>query len=149
MLSFDQWITIGYFIITVVVLFVGTNIARSYIKIRKELNDLKNFELNVQVKDIDDGIKMLDKLIADTISDYVILHRSNNNVSDHINSEEEIKIVHEVADLVGKRISPTLLTKLQIYYNSATIPDVIGDKVFIQVSAFVIGNNSIKEDKKE
>ena len=47
-------------------------------------------------------------------------------------------------DKVSERISDTIYTKLELYYNSASVPDIVANKIYMSVMAYVIENNKTK-----
>lgn len=140
----DEILKIGYFIIAVLSFIVLANAIRSWIKVKKEQNDLKNFEINISNESTStDIIKILDGYIANIVQDYILLNRSAF-ANNYINSTEEIKIMKEISTLVARRFSPALYQRLRLYYNDNAISDVIGEKTYIQMSAYVAQNNSVK-----
>jgi hypothetical protein len=91
-----------------------------------------------------DVVDMLDKLIQDTLTEYILLNRAYEKTI-YINSDEENKIRSEVSDMVVTRLSPTLKNKLALYYNEYSISYILANKIYMAVLAYVLQNN--KEEK--
>ena len=66
----------------------------------------------------------------------------------YINQTEEREIVDRMIDKVSERISDTIYTKLELYYNSASVPDIVANKIYMAVMAYVIENNKTKTSVK-
>ena len=138
-----QWA--WYFLaVAIVVIFSGK--LNTWLAIKKETNNINAYNIHVTTPHDDEAVKILDKLIEDTMTDYLLLNRVFKERS-FINSSEEQKIVHEVTDLVSSRISPIILDKLNFIYNEDAIYEVIGKKTYIRVMSYVMDNNRVINNK--
>ena len=78
--------------ISIVFLYIVFIIGSNMIQIQKEKNDIKAFEIRVTTPNDIEVSNILDKLIEETLQDYVLLNRGfKRNEESHINSEEEKK----------------------------------------------------------
>lgn len=138
-----QW---AWYILAVTIVVVSADKINTWLAIKKEINNINAYEIRVTTPHDDEATKILDKLIEDTMTDYLLLNRAFKEKS-FINSAEEQKIVHEVTDLVSSRISPIVLDKLNFIYNEDAIYEVIGKKTYIRVMSYVMDNNRVNENK--
>lgn len=101
---------------------------------------LTRYQINVSSQ-IDGSIpQILDLIINDCFDDYKVKFLVPLNLG-HINSEEEDNIRRGLAEMVTARISNNTLEKLSVFYNIANIADIIADKIYINVMAYVIEHN--------
>lgn len=114
------------------------------IMIEKEKNNIRAFEVNVTTPNDNEALDALNKLIDDSLSDWIILNRGYKE-NEYINSEEEKNITKAIGELVNSRVSPILLDKLSFYYSTESLPEVIATKVYIKVLNYVITINRLKE----
>lgn len=136
-------ISILYFIYTIIISYIAYILLRDYIRIQKEKNDIRAFEIHSSTPNDADALEALDKLIESALTDYILLNRGFKSTNEaHINSEEEKQIANTVAEIVSKRISPILMDKLNFYYSEESLSEVIGTRVYIRVMSYVIDNNT-------
>ena len=133
-----------FLVVAVVIIFSGK--LNTWLAIKKETNNINAYNIHVTTPHDDEAVKILDKLIEDTMTDYLLLNRVFKEKS-FINSSEEQKIVHEVTNLVSSRISPIVLDKLNFIYNEDAIYEVIGKKTYIRVMSYVMDNNRVINNK--
>ena len=138
-----QW---AWYILAVTIVVVSADKINTWLAIKKEINNINAYEIRVTTPHDDEAVKILDKLIEDAVTDYILLNRAFKEKS-FINSAEEQKIVHEITDLVSSRISPIVLDKLNFMYNEDAIYEVIGKKTYIRVMSYVLDNNKINTNK--
>ena len=101
---------------------------------------LTRYQINVSSQ-IDGSIpQILDLIINDCFDDYKVKFLVPLNLG-HINSEEEDNIRRGLAEMVTARISNNTLEKLSVFYNIANIADIIADKIYINVMAYVVEHN--------
>lgn len=113
-----------------------------YHKHKKILEDLTKYEIDVGAT-IDEEIpKILELFVQSVFLDYQAKNLVNQEHI-YIQSDEEQKIVKEVATLCGERISPALVNKLSLFWNPEVIAAVIADKVYLTVVAYVAQNNAV------
>ena len=133
-----------FLVVAIVIIFSGK--LNTWLAIKKETNNINAYNIHVTTPHDDEAVKILDKLIEDTMTDYLLLNRVFKE-KNFINSSEEQKIVHEVTDLVSSRISPIILDKLNFIYNEDAIYEVIGKKTYIRVMSYVMDNNRVINNK--
>ena len=133
-----------FLVVAIVIIFSGK--LNTWLAIKKEANNINAYNIHVTTPHDDEAVKILDKLIEDTMTDYLLLNRVFKE-KNFINSSEEQKIVHEVTNLVSSRISPIVLDKLNFIYNEDAIYEVIGKKTYIRVMSYVMDNNRVINNK--
>lgn len=138
-----QW---AWYFLAVAIVIIFSGKLNAWLAIKKETNNINAYNIHVTTPHDDEAVKILDKLIEDTMTDYLLLNRVFKE-KNFINSSEEQKIVHEVTDLVSSRISPIILDKLNFIYNEDAIYEVIGKKTYIRVMSYVMDNNRVINNK--
>ena len=130
--------------ITLIVFIIAAIIfGFTFLLILREKNNIKSFEVNVTTPLDDEAIKSLDKMIEDAMVDYLVINYGWKQ-GNFINSEDEKKLISEIAQVIENRISPILLDKLSFYYSTDGISEVIANKVYIKVLSYTIDNNKVK-----
>ena len=89
----------------------------------------------------------LDKIIQQCFDEFILMNTGYQK-EHYINQTEEREIVNRMVDKVSERISDTIDTKLELYYNSASVPDIVANKIYMAVMAYVIENNKTKTSVK-
>lgn len=117
----------------------------TFLLILREKNNIRSFEVNVTTPLDDEAIKSLDKMIEDAMVDYLVINYGWKQ-GNFINSEDEKKLISEIAQVIENRISPILLDKLSFYYSADGISEVIANKVYIKVLSYTIDNNKVKNN---
>lgn len=113
-----------------------------YHKHKKILEDLTKYEIDVGAT-IDEEIpKILELFVQSVFVDYQAKNLVKQE-NEYIRSDEEQRIVKEVATLCGERISPAMVNKLSLFWNPEVIAAVIADKVYLTVVAYVAQNNAV------
>ena len=138
-----QW---AWYFLAVAIVIIFSGKLNTWLAIKKESNNINAYNIHVTTPHDDEAVKILDKLIEDTMTDYLLLNRVFKE-KNFINSSEEQKIIHEVTDLVSSRISPIILDKLNFIYNEDAIYEVIGKKTYIRVMSYVMDNNRVINNK--
>ena len=138
-----QW---AWYFLAVAIVIIFSGKLNTWLAIKKETNNINAYNIHVTTPHDDEAVKILDKLIEDTMTDYLLLNRVFKE-KNFINSSEEQKIVHEVTNLVSSRISPIVLDKLNFIYNEDAIYEVIGKKTYIRVMSYVMDNNRVINNK--
>jgi hypothetical protein len=95
--------------------------------------------------------KALDTIIDEAFNEYIFMNIGFKKDNDYINAEEEREIINNMIDSVSSRISSTMLMKLEAFYNKDMVPNIISEKIYMAVTAYVVENNRPKPDhnKKE
>lgn len=129
----------------IVTLFVVIYIAKRYFDSLSSIRDLKLLEIQLS-QNIDNNIvDKLDDYLEDIFNDY-ILSSPKYLQQPYINSKDEEQMRQDLVDLVSDRMSPYLYQKLAIYYNENSIPDILANKIFLLVTAFVANKNTPKQN---
>lgn len=124
--------------------FLGFLAIFSYLRLIKEQNDIKSFEINTSTISDTEALKALDNLIEDTMTNYILLNRGWKSGT-YITSEEEQKIAKEVGELVQHRISPVMMDKLSFFYSAEALSEIIGEKIYIRVMSYSLDQNKVKQ----
>ena len=124
--------------------FLGFLAIFSYLRLIKEQNDIKSFEINTSTISDTEALKALDNLIEDTMTNYILLNRGWKSGT-YITSEEEQKIAKEVGELVQHRISPVMMDKLSFFYSAESLSEIIGEKIYIRVMSYSLDQNKVKQ----
>lgn len=103
-------------------------------------NRIKRYEVNVTTPNDGEALKSLDDLINNTIAEYYALNIGYRSTKG-INSKMEEEMQKNIAELVGTRISDTLIDKLTFYYDRDSLDQIIANKCFIKVTDFIIAQN--------
>lgn len=90
---------------------------------------------------------ILDLIIQESFDDYKVKILEVKPV-EYISEEKEIEIRGELANIVSSRISPAAIEKLSLFYNKNNIADIIADKIYIAVVAYVVDYNKRKPNTK-
>lgn len=137
-----------YSTITIIVLILLNLIISIYSKINdiriKKINNRNSmYVANINAV-IDESVyKLLDTLIEECFNEYLVLNVLYNK-PDYINNELENEICTNVANLVGSRISPTLIDKLSLVYNPNMIGELIAKKTYIYTLNYTVQTNQPK-----
>jgi hypothetical protein len=105
---------------------------------------LANYELNIKSNVDDSIVNLLDSIIESAFEDFLLMHPEyQDNI--YINAEIEKEMLSLFKDTVMSRLSVTVMDKLSLYYNRASIPTIITDKMRITITAFAATNNVPRE----
>ena len=86
----------------------------------------------------------LDAIIMQSITDYVTKQLAFREDISYINDDLQTDIRNNVVIEVSKRMSPAFMSKLALVFDEAYISDIIADKIYMAVTAYVISNNAGK-----
>lgn len=89
---------------------------------------------------------IIDKIIDDAFNEYILLNKGYKKEYVYINSVEEQHIVDEMINKVSARLSDAMIYKLNSFYNKDEVPSIISTRIYMAVMAYVVDNNSVKED---
>lgn len=110
-------------------------------KTRKKINEIEMYKIHVNSQ-IDQNIPdLLDLIITESFNDYKIKSLAIKR-EEFINSDREVEIRDELTNIVSTRISPAAIEKLGLFYNTDNISDIIADKIYIAVVAYVVDHNN-------
>lgn len=96
--------------------------------------------LNLNLDEIHDIKEMLNLFIEDCFSDY-LANNPEIATSEYITDELEVEIRKSLSDRVTAVMTESMYKKLTLYYNRNAIPNVIAEKIYFKVTAFVIEKN--------
>ena len=136
---------VGLGFLTIILFFY---ISKRYFDSVEAIRQTKLLELQINTK-IDPTIgDQLDDFISNVFDDYLIT-ATDYIQKEYISKDEEVDIRTNMCNLVGDRISPYLYQKLSLYYNESQIPDIISQRIYQLVTAFVVSKNSVKQSKDD
>lgn len=106
----------------------------------------QKYKLHIEMLDsklIEDIQNMLDSLIESCFVDYLANNPDIAN-SGYINTDTEVAIIKSVSNAVSAKISETMYDKLILYYNKNALSNIIAEKIYLRVTAYVIEINQPK-----
>ena len=139
--------TIAWFVlgcIAVVLAFILILVALSIHAHYKELViNLTSYQINSN-SNINKGISdLLQDFINDCFTDVQVLYfPPSSRSNEYINDDKEAQIRKALSDKVASRMSDALIDKLSLLYNRNKLNEVIADKIFITVTAYVVDHNA-------
>lgn len=135
-------------IIEVLFIIMVLGLAGRVIEIQREKNYLNDKLINLQSEINPDKIfEMLDSIIANSISEYVIMNGIDQSTYIDTESEKELKTF--VTKSVSERMSDALYQRVNMVFAEESIPDIIAKRVFIKTSLYVANNNSASKTKNK
>lgn len=131
-------ITYIFFLISLSLLFLyGIRFLSNVIQIKREELALDNTKNLLNVDSEQKAISKLDYLISITFDNYAMLNiQLNDNF--FIIEDTEKMITKEVSNMVLDNISDSLLNLLSVYYKQEKIGDLITERVYLVVFAYLI-----------
>ena len=93
-----------------------------------------------------DIIDILNCIIDDCFKDYQVKYLVPKYNNSYISEEAEAEIRRDLVELVTSRISDAAMDKISLFYNKRNIARIIGDKIYIAVTNYVVENNSHYEN---
>ena len=115
--------------------------------LKKDMNDHKKNNDDMDLIDIDyfnfahsPGLDPLDAYIDSCFNMYVLLFRGFKQ-GIYIRQEEEKIILKELMDMVAKNMGRTFKKKLELYYGTGHIEDLLAQKCYIRVAMYVADSN--------
>lgn len=132
---------ISYIILIMYALSLTYIIARKFAKIMNSKNlmlrDIEMYKINYSEQDI---MNHLNFIIEECLDYYIAMILTPKQVY-YINTTTEKEIISNLGEIVPKRISPTLYSKLSLIYDPNQIASVIGEKIYTKVLEYVIQFN--------
>lgn len=131
----------------------------AYVKF-SQLELTKNQTILNTIIDVEKIEKNLNDIVDTSFTDYLLINTIPEDV-DYIRSEKELEMVTSISTAVIGRITEYMIAKLSLIYKIESIEDlsdIITNKVYIKVMAYVVdinsintrnGNNNKKEEPKE
>ena len=144
--------TILYIMISsvlVLLLVFGILFLVFYNKHKKTTEELMKYEININAT-IDENIpKILDTYITEVFNEYRIKHFEFKEAPFYINKEEEKKMLEDIAQLCGDRISSNMIDKLSLFWDTKELGSIIAEKIETIVMTYVVTNNAVKYDDSD
>lgn len=113
----------------------------------KKYLSIKEYDINVNIQVSDKDIAILDSILTECLGEYLIVNGYAN--IEYITEQDENNINKQVGEMVAKRMSPAVITKLSLIYNSESLSEIIAQKIYISVMSYVIEKNRIKTTKEK
>lgn len=79
--------------------------------------------------------------IIDSVFEEYRLYNLEFKDSSYIKETEEKQIIQDISDKVVERISPVFFTQLSTYFNTNSLGNVIGTKIYTKVAEYRIKRN--------
>lgn len=122
-------------------IFLAIYAFKKHFELKKEINDLTRFSINISAN-IDDTIpKLLDLIIGEAFADYQALNTAYKE-SYYITDDDEKKLRDGLASAVSERLAGPTMDKLSLYYNAPELAKIIADKIYIVVLSYVVNHNT-------
>ena len=113
---------------------------------KRSSNKLMEYKINVET-DINESIpELLETIVSECFNEYIVLNVEYKDIQ-YLDSEMESKIAKDVGRMVSERLSPALLSKMSLYYNIASISNIISEKIYILVLDYSIKKNQIRDSE--
>lgn len=117
---------------------------RASVRYKKEIINTTRFQISAQTV-IDETIpELLMRIIDECFTDYQLMILAPRNEG-YITEQREEEIRSDLVAKVSERISPIAIDKLSLRYNISNIDRVIGDKIYIVVTNYVVEHNDVKD----
>lgn len=133
-------IAVALVAITFIILHNINKIKDKHFSLEKEKLIMKTLTL----QEVSEMQSMLELFINECFDDYLAKHPNYIN-AEYIPSDHENIIRDDLGKLVSNRLSDGLIEKLSLYYDSQSLSNVIADKIYIKVTAYVVKANSPKK----
>ena len=103
---------------------------------------INEFSSNINSKIDEKTFELLDKIIEESFSEYIILNVENKDI-EYVDNKLEKEITTNVSHLVAERLSKTLINKISLVYNVDNLPKLIAEKVYLHTLNYTINKNSL------
>ena len=130
-------------VLATAVVIWGTVIVHTIRKYLKRKLDIAEYEVNLNFNT--EGIQEnLDILIQNCIDEYMAINLAFRDDIYYINEQIQDEIREKVSDMVSKRLNPAYIQKLSTIYNSESLYEIVGQRIYLAVTAYVVQYNSGK-----
>lgn len=128
-------------ILAITVTLLSSCVLSWYIAVNKVRLDRDKYELDRYDLNINSDIKLdqLDEFIQTIINEYLATHVSP---SEFINTASTKLIMRECVNLIETRMTQALRDQFSLFYNDDKLDEIIVNKAFIYISAFVREKNA-------
>lgn len=113
-------------------------------KNHKENTRMIQYTVNVSAEITEDIPSMFEAMVQSTFDDFLIINGEYSQ-KEYITEAEEEKMMKDLGKMVSSRLSPAMLDKIQLYYNLQHIGEIISDKIYILVTAYVVEKNKVRD----
>lgn len=103
---------------------------------------INEFSSNINSKIDEKTFDLLDKIIEESFSEYIILNVEYKDI-EYVDNKLEKEITTNVSHLVAERLSKTLINKISLVYNVDNLPKLIAEKVYLHTLNYTINKNSL------
>lgn len=103
---------------------------------------INEFSSNINSKIDEKTFELLDKIIEESFSEYIVLNVEYKDI-EYVDNKLEKEITTNVSHLVAERLSKTLINKISLVYNVDNLPKLIAEKVYLHTLNYTINKNSL------
>lgn len=114
-------------------------------KINKDIN-INNVKMNAT--SLEECNQMIDGFISREFDNYCARNLNFRSI-DVISDKQQDIIRRDLLKLIQERMSTNILYKMSIYYEPERIPDIIAEKVYLLVTAYVISIDNTPSREEE
>ena len=145
-----DWISLVKAIILALVIgSLGITFLIIYNRNSREKNRIQEFSTTSNLT-IDSSIaKKLDEFIQENLTDYLVINIHLTENTSYITEELENQIREGFATYISDRLSPIFMQQLSLYYNIDNIDQVLANKIYIIVTAYVTAYNTPEDDGRD
>lgn len=111
-------------------------IAVNKLKLERDKYELDKYDLNLNTEI---KLEQLDEFIQTIMNEYIATHINPN---EYINKASLKRICRDCVSQISERLTPALRDQFSVYYTDESLDEVIVNKVFIYISAFVREKNA-------
>ena len=129
------------YIIVVILVFCLIGLISVIDSYLKKKNEILQYQVDIAYTPHDkSSSQILEEFISECFTEYQVLVLIPMNEL-YIGPEREQQICTDLATRVANHISPHFLNILYRQYNKLTIHDIIGDKIYMMVTGYVVEHN--------
>lgn len=136
----------------IVLIAVFGLIAFYYISHKKKndekINKLTEYSINVSTVVDENTPDLINLIIEDCWTEHLAMNPKILD-SDFIREESETDLIKEVSEMVIRRMSPVIVSKLSTFYNVNQLPDIITRKTYLHISSFTANFNTPKDEVRK
>ena len=139
---------IAIFFAIVIIVLIGLLVVNIIYNIKFKQKEAERMIYQAHISAIisKDIIDILNCIIDDCFKDYQVKYLVPKYNNSYISEEAEAEIRRDLVELVTSRISDAAMDKISLFYNKRNIARIIGDKIYIAVTNYVVENNSHYEN---
>jgi hypothetical protein len=117
-----------------------------YVNFKKNRNrtretDILEYEkLTRRRPPISDMDSEIEDFVRNCLTEYCVMHPEISKLT-QINSKAEDLIRKTVSDMVKRRMSSVFIRRIEYYYSTDSIPEIIASKIYLIITDFVLNHN--------